>query len=1326
MYNLSFNNNLVWKDKYNQLFNLKKLFKNKILIKFVTVVFSVVILSNIKANNNPRFIANQGQFNKDVKFKLEHRAGNIYFENNNVKFDLFQKDKINALKHGDISVGNILGHVYESNFIGYNKEVKILGQKKTNNFCNYFIGKDTSRWKSNIPIYNELLYENLYPGIDLSYFKSGGKLKYDFIVHPKADPENIKVLYKGLDSIYLKSGHLILKTSIGNVIEQAPLSYQIINGIKKIIGCKFQLEKNILTFKITGNYNKNYKLIIDPVLIFSTYSGSSANNWGETATYDNLGCLYAGSISFDNGYPVTLGAYDIFHNGGVGINGTGTDICISKFSPNGDSLKYSTYIGGTGNENPHSLVVNNNNELFVLGSTGSSDYPTTSGAYDTSFNSGDFFGFINYLTTSTTHFLEYPNGTDIIISKLSSDGSNLLGSTFIGGSKNDGINESGANNYNGNKLCHFYADEYRGEITLDNQGNCYVASSTSSLDFPLVNPAQNNLGGQQDAVGFKVSFDLSNILWSTYYGGSDDEAGYSIQLNSQNQPYITGGTISNDLFTSTDALNSNYLGNIDGFIANYNTQNGSILSSSYIGDSGFNQCYFVQIDLNDDIYLFGLTDSLYNIFPSTVYNSVGSQFIHKLDSNLSNTLISTSFGNGSLSRNITPSAFLVSNCGLIYISGWGGLSGIGGNTNNMPLVNAYQPNTDGADFYLAVFNNDMQSMLYGSFFGGNQSKEHVDGGTSRFDKNGKIYQAVCAGCQGNDDFPSTPNVVSDTNGGQYCNLGAFKFDLESISSLISIPSYFACLPNSYQFTSLSQGGNQYLWDFGDGNNSTAPNPNHNYSDTGIYNINLIVSDSNACILADTANIQIAVYSINNAKIIGDSILCPGTVATLNGYGGSQFIWSPINSLSSAFNQQVNANPTVNTTYMLVAIDSCGIDTAYFDVIIPNDSYQILNDTVICRDDSLFLFADGGVAYKWSGNNILNMDSANPIVKPFQSSTYYLEITVPSGCIYYDSVSVNVESSLPNIILQDTLDVCFGDSTFLTPNNINNAIWSPIFNSNDTILTSIWIKTDSNMTFFISSQNSCGRSTDSVKVLVFGYSGSAFGDTTICKGDSTEIFANDGIEYSWNPINSLSNADSNWTYAYPLQNTNYKVIIKNIYGCEDTFDVAVNVSPIPIVNAGLDFWMEYGESLNLNGSTNVSNFYWESNSWISCNTCLNPQINPEETTLYVLNVTDSVGCKNSDTVEINIDGSIFVPNTFTPNADGNNDKFEIKGENIKDFKLWIYNRWGEEIYRASEINAFWDGKYAGNKCKIDSYVWVIEFLDFNNNFKSINGHVNLIE
>ena len=490
-----------------------------------------------------------------------------------------------------------MGHVYESNFIGCNENLKIIGNEKIAAYYNYFIGSDSSKWKSNIPIYNKLKYQNIYDKVDLSYYSYGGKLKYDFIVHPGGSPNSIKIRYQGLDDIYIKSGHLILETSVGNIIEQAPLSYQIINGVKRNIKCAFQLEGNELTFKILDRYNKNYQLIIDPILIFSTYSGSSTNNWGETATYDDLGHLYAGSISFGNGYPFSLGAYDIFFNGGMGVGGNGTDICISKFSPDGDSLKYSTYLGGSGNENPHSLVVNSNNELFVFGSTGSSDFPTTLNAFDTSFNGGDYFGFIDYPSIQYPYYLEYPNGTDIIVTKLSSNGSNLLGSTFVGGSKNDGINESGANNYNGNNLCHFYADEYRGEITLDDQGNCYVASSSSSLNFPLVNAAQSTIGGQQDAVAFMLNSNLSSLLWSTFNGGSNDDAGYSIQLNNQNQPLITGGTMSNDFFTTNTAANPTYGGNIDGFVTKYLTSTGNILASTYIGDGGFNPVSYTHLTL---------------------------------------------------------------------------------------------------------------------------------------------------------------------------------------------------------------------------------------------------------------------------------------------------------------------------------------------------------------------------------------------------------------------------------------------------------------------------------------------------------------------------------------------------------------------------------------------------------------------------------------------------------------------------------------------------------------------------------------------------------
>ena len=1062
---------------------MKKLFKNSVLYKLILFGGCFFILIATYGNEKPRFISNYGQFKKNIVFKLEHSAGNIYFEKNKVKFDLFERAKINAIRHGDTSFKNILGHVYESNFIGCNENLKIIGNEKIDAFYNYFVGSDSTKWKSNVSIYNKLKYLNIYDKIDLSYYSNSGKLKYDFIVNPGGNPNSIKIRYQGLKNIYIKSGHLILETSVGNIIEQAPLSYQIIKGVKKIIKCAFHLEGDKLSFKILDRYNKNYQLIIDPILIFSSFSGSSANNWGQTATYDNSGNLYAGSISFAQGYPTTLGPYQAFYLGGPGS--LGSDICISKFNSTGTNLIYSTYLGGTGNENPHSLVVNDNDELFVFGSTGSNDFPTTLGCYDNTFNGGTNWAFLG--------IIEYPNGIDAFVTKFTSLGNSLIGSTYIGGTGNDGVNLTG--------LVANYADDYRGEIIIDSLDNCWIASSTSSTDFPTVNAVQSSNNGNQDAVVFKFNNTLTNLEWSTYFGGSGNEAGYSIQLDHQNQPLITGGTENSALPTTSNVIHPLAPGGIDGFLTKYNINSGTIQYCTYIGTSAYDQAYFVQLDDQDNIYLFGQTGGNYPVVGASIYSNTSStQFIHKLSPSMDTTIFSTVFGSGNFQVNISPSAFLVSNCGLIYTSGWGGTVNQSGNTNNMPITtNAFQSTTDGSDFYLAVFDNNAQSILYATYFGGNQSSEHVDGGTSRFDKNGKIYQAVCAGCFNNSDFPTSTGAYSSVNNNS-CNLGVFKFTFENIIPSISIPQSFVCLPNSFQFTNQSEGGNLYSWDFGDGLTSNLFSPSHNYADTGIYDVTLIVSDSMSCVESDTAILQVQVYALNNASITGNNTICLGDSTLLTGYGGSDYTWSPSTFLNNSSTQQVYANPTSNIDYTLIATDSCGIDTAYFEV---------------------------NVAY-------------------------------------------------------------------------------------------------------------------------------------------------------------------------------------------------------PIVDAGTDFSMNLGESKSLNGFTNTNNYFWESISWLSCFNCLNPQINPTQTTLYILNVVDSIGCINSDTVEVTIRGSIFVPNTFTPNGDLKNDVFEIIGENIKSFELWIYNRWGEEIYHTTDINNFWDGKYLGNKCKIDSYIWVIEYFDFDNTFNSIKGHINLLE
>ena len=455
------------------------------------------------------------------------------------------------------------------------------------------------------------------------------------------------------------------------------------------------------------------------------------------------------------------------------------------------------------------------------------------------------------------------------------------------------------------------------------------------------------------------------------------------------------------------------------------------------------------------------------------------------------------------------------------------------------------------------------------------------------------------------------------------------------------------------------------------------------------------------------------YGEDNAVIIGDSIICPGTVANLTGYGGTQYQWSPSTSLSSSSGQQVTAFPATTTTSMLIATDSCGIDTAYFEVQVVNDNYTISEDSTICLGDSLQLFATGGFQYRWLGNFILNSDSANPVVFPQNTQYYQVEITSSSGCVFQDSVLVSVDQSIPSPIMQDTVILCQNDSLLLAPSNINNASWFPNTNLITIPPTNALTFTDSNQLYYFTSTNTCGSITDSVQVMVFGYAGKAFGDTTICPGDTTFIYANNGESYFWYPANSLSNPDSCCTYAYPVKSTNYQVIIQTALGCADTFSVLVDVNPMPYVDAGPDLWIQFGENVTLSGNTDAPNYYWEGVQFLSCINCLTPQITTPENTYYVLHVSDSLGCTASDSVQINMEGILYVPNTFTPNGDGVNDVFEIQGENINEFQLWIFNRWGEEVYYTNVMTDYWDGYYKGKLAQIDGYSWEIRYSDYNN-------------
>ncbi|MBL7984210.1 MAG: PKD domain-containing protein, partial [Flavobacteriales bacterium] len=713
-------------------------------------------------------------------------------------------------------------------------------------------------------------------------------------------------------------------TSAGEVVDEQPESWDLVGSgpsSQHAVRSAFQLHKDRVSFRIDG-HDPLLPLIIDPTLTFGSYSGSTADNFGCSATYDGDGALYGAGTVFGFGYPASLGAFAPAFNGGT------MDTGISKWSPDGSNLEWSTYIGGsTGNESPHSLVVNSNNELFALCSTGSSDFPTTAGCFDASFAGGPALGF------GVGYGYSHPSGTDIAIVHLSADASILLGSTYVGGTGDDGVNFSPALVWN-------YGDSFRGEIALDPSEHPVISTCTTGNDLPVTPGAPQPFfgGGLQDAFFFRMNPALNTMEWATYYGGSGDDSGYGVQFDTNGEVFFTGGTASPDLPMAGAPAMGSAAGDVDGFIARYTAIGTTLLSTTYIGTQAYDQTYFVQLDTNDDVFVVGQTHGAYPVTPGKYTNPGSSQFIHKFSHDLGTSLWSTVIGSGQGDEDISPSAFLVSNCGQIYFSGWGGTTNGNAQAGNsttfgLPVsADAFQSTTNGSDFYLMVLEPEAVALNYATFFGGAFSSEHVDGGTSRFDKNGNVYQAVCAGCGSQDDFPTTPGAWSNTNGSANCNLGVFKFNLNQPIAQIDIngPDY-VCLPFAADFNNSSTGGSTYDWDFGDGSGSTDFEPEHTYTDTGLFTITMVLSDADDCTPDDTARITILVVDPLDASIDPVDPICTGGDVQLQAYGGHAFTWFPAEGLSATNIANPIASPGSTTTYSVVVTDSCGTDTAQITI-----------------------------------------------------------------------------------------------------------------------------------------------------------------------------------------------------------------------------------------------------------------------------------------------------------------------------------------------------------------------------------------------------------
>ncbi|MCX6291840.1 MAG: PKD domain-containing protein [Bacteroidetes bacterium] len=1281
--------------------------------------------------SNVHFIENKKQWENFIRYEADFKGGKLFLEDNRFTYLFYHPDDIQAIHpHQGKATDKIRLHAIRVHPSGGNPHPEIRADDPANYFNNYFIGSDSSKWAHDVKLFSSVTYQNMYPGIDMKFYSNRADIKYDIIVHSGGNADEVKLKYEGVDDLSIQDGALQMKLSVGTIVEQKPYAYQLINGNKNEIECRFVLKKNKVGFYFPHGYNQSLPLIIDPVLIFSSFTGSTADNWGFTATYDAAGNAYGGGNVNAPGYPATLGAYDLSYNGGgAGGNGWDCDMAIAKFNATGTSLLYATYLGGADNEQPQSLIVDGNDNLVIFGISFSSNYPVTAGAYQPT-NQG--------------------NG-DMVISKLSSTGNTLIASTFIGGNAEDGININ-SSFFTGGSLKYNYGDEARGEIIADANNNYIIGSCTKSTNFPVtggvLQPAFG--GGMQDGILFQINSSLTALNWSTFIGGSNDDAVYDCTFDNNGDLFIAGGTNSTNFPTTAGVLHTSYQGGLaDGFIAHINSGGNIIIASTYIGTPSYDQTYFVELDYSGNVYTTGQTEGVYPVTAGVYSNPGSSQFIHKMDPGLTTTFYSTVFGTGTNIPNLSPTAFLVDTCENVYVAGWGRCISVGtsGDVFGMPVTpNAFQSTTDGCDFYFFVLNHDASSLLYATFFGGNISHEHVDGGTSRFNKNGVIYESVCAGCGGNSDFPTTPGVVSNVNNSNNCNNGVIKleFDLaRTVSSITTSPSY-GCVPFTLTFVNNSVNASSFIWDFDDGSPiSNLITPTHTFSDTGVFHVMLVAINNSSCNQNDTSFADIIVHGPN--PVVASYVLLQNspcdTVANaiFTGIGGDLYQWNfgdgYMTTGTSVSHVYADTGTFIITLIVTDTFCMATADTTSQPVTFHSQARANVTVTGAVSGCAPFPVTFNN-ASTLSGNHFWNFaDGSPPDTNMNPVHTFNFPGVFDVTFIVTDPYSCN-GSDTAHVLITVPVSIPFIPSFTLTPSPACDTLRASVHYDGSGGHIYHWL--------FGDGQQAYGTDATHYYAATGNYNVVLIAEDTVCDlidtvshpvsfrpfvaaGVNTHQVNSGCVPQSVDLSNSFpSIGNYHWylgdgtAYTGPSVHHTYTdtgsytilLIVEDTASCNlsDTSFFTFTVFPDPVAGFVYDQQVLYFIKNDIrfyDRSYGAETYRWDFGDGTSATDSVATHQFAEGGTFDVcLTVTSSHGCIDSTCSPLELLNSemIYAPNAFTPNDDGVNDAFRIRSFGLTDLEVMIFNRWGEKIYEYHSVDGSWNGIYKGKPVEEDVYIW----------------------
>lgn len=653
------------------------------------------------------FEANRGQTAAQVKFLARGSGYNLFLTSTETVLALQQPERH---QRADTKEAAPFGGVIRMRLLGGRPDAPVAGRDELPGRVSYFRGNDPAEWRTGIPTYAKVAYEDVYPGTDLVYYGNNQQLEYDFVVSPGADPHAIRLGFDGADRLDIDAhGDLVLHTASGTLRQRKPVIYQAVNGVRREVTGGYLIAEGVVTFHL-GDYDRTLPLVIDPILVYSTFVGGANTDQDLGIAVDAVGDAYVTGQTLSADFPTTpAGAFD------TTLGGT-TDAFVMKLHATGSALVYSTYLGGSGGEAGRSIAVDAAGNAYVTGETSSTNFPTTAGAFDTSANGlGDAF-----------------------VTKLNAAGTALVYSTYLGGGGPD----------------------FGFGIAVDGVGAAYVTGQTSKTFFQTAFPTtagafDTTFNGGVDAFATKLNAAGTALAYSTFLGDLGLDAGLGIAVDSVGTAYVTGLTTSAKFPTTVDAFDTTFNGAIDAFVTALNGAGSALVYSTYLGGSGSETGRRIAVDAAGNAYVTGQTASMN--FPTTsgafdtTPNGLNDAFVTNLNAAGTALVYSTYLGG---SGNDLAFGIALDTAGNAYVTG----QTFSGDFPTAP--GAFDTTLNGSSDAFATRLNAVGSALDDSTFLGGSGDDRAH--AIALDAAGSRY---LTGLTASGDFPTTPEAFSTTSNG---------------------------------------------------------------------------------------------------------------------------------------------------------------------------------------------------------------------------------------------------------------------------------------------------------------------------------------------------------------------------------------------------------------------------------------------------------------------------------------------------------------------------------------------------------------------------------